>query len=413
MLAGTAVSIWQSVRAARAERAALAFAQAERQARRAESAQRQLAEDRLRFLVMALGVATPEIDPANVTDAVLQQSWESILSGLEMAPGARAALLLSVGRSYANMGRDEAAVRELRRCLEIAEDPSVIHNAKYYLATSCLFLGKTDEGTAILRDLLRQKLDRISGSDVDELRAAWPGLDSAQARPTDRPGQRGLELDGVDDYVVLPNLQFDGRPPWTLEAIVNAAAIDQYKSRAATNWTSLISTTDGGGIGLDTHAGKWSIELYAPEKYHSQWASDYVRASARLAPALGRWQHLAGVWDGKVLRFYVDGKLQETRQGVEVCSSLSEGPFMLGADPADLDFDEVAEGLFHGVIRAARISRAAEYAKSFPKPHRLEKTPQAVGLYDFTIDTGRYAIDRSGHNHHGIIVGARFVPANE
>jgi hypothetical protein len=43
----------------------------------------------------------------------------------------------------------------------------------------------------------------------------------------------------------------------------------------------------------------------------------------------------------------------------------------------------------------------------------LQKTPGTIGLYDFTIDTGRYAIDRSGHGNHGIIVGANTLRPGE
>jgi hypothetical protein len=67
----------------------------------------------------------------------------------------------------------------------------------------------------------------------------------------------------------------------------------------------------------------------------------------------------------------------------------------------------------HGRLRAARISKGAEYTDSFPRPERLEKTPGTIGLYDFTIDTGRYAIDRSGHGNHGIIIGANYAKSEE
>jgi hypothetical protein len=73
--------------------------------------------------------------------------------------------------------------------------------------------------------------------------------------------------------------------------------------------------------------------------------------------------------------------------------------------------NEIAEGCLCGQIRAARISRGVEYIDSFTSPERLEKTPDTIALYDFTIDTGRYAIDRSGHGNHGIIIGAKFAKA--
>jgi Concanavalin A-like lectin/glucanases superfamily len=125
--------------------------------------------------------------------------------------------------------------------------------------------------------------------------------------------------------------------------------------------------------------------------------------------ALHQWQHVAGVWDGKELRIYLNGQLQDTRSGVDYCSALSMAPIFLGADPDNLDFGDVAQGYLQGRLRVARISRSAEYTDSFPRPEQLEKTPGTIGLYDFTRDTGRYAIDRSGHGNHGIIIGAKYA----
>jgi hypothetical protein len=84
----------------------------------------------------------------------------------------------------------------------------------------------------------------------------------------------------------------------------------------------------------------------------------------------------------------------------------------LGADPDNLAFDHIAQGYLHGRLRQARISRGIEYTDSFSPPERLEKTPETIGLYDFTINCGRYAIDRSGHGNHGIIIGAKYAKAD-
>jgi hypothetical protein len=73
----------------------------------------------------------------------------------------------------------------------------------------------------------------------------------------------------------------------------------------------------------------------------------------------------------------------------------------------------VAEGILHGRLRAARISRSIEYTDSFSPPEQLDKTPGTIGLYDFTIDTGQYVIDRSGHGNHGIIMGAKYAKSND
>jgi WD40 repeat protein len=279
------------------------------------------------------------------------------------------------------------------------------HKIRLELSRCLIGQGKVSEGTDILRDLFEEKLRRLDTPEAIDLRNAWSKLPDKTANFDGSPNMSGLNFDGDQDYVVLPNLQFDGRPPWTLEAIVRPIEIEQHSVRS----TSLVSINDRGGIGVRTNQGKWAIELFANSIVDGDWRNDYVRAIAQKPPEMNQWQHIAGVWDGHELRLYVNGQLQETKQGANYCTRLSGGPFFLGADPAGLNPDEIAEGYFRGRMRAARISRGIEYISSFTAEERLEKTPGTIGLYDFTIDTGRYAVDRSGHGNHGIIVGATFA----
>jgi hypothetical protein len=214
--------------------------------------------------------------------------------------------------------------------------------------------------------------------------------------------------------VILPRLYFDGRPPWTLEVIVWPVWIDMSNptSGSPLGWTSLISAADGGAIGLESVRRRWTIEMYTADNPGAEWVDNYSSASARADVKLHRWQHVAGVWDGKELRLYLDGQLENTRPGVDYCTQLTISPLFLGADPANSAHGNIAEGFLNGRLRAARISRAVEYTDSFSPPERLEKTPGTIGLYDFTIDTGHYAIDRSGHGNHGIIMGAEYARAD-
>jgi hypothetical protein len=222
----------------------------------------------------------------------------------------------------------------------------------------------------------------------------------------------GLEMDGDGDYVILPRVFFDGCPPWTLEVIVWPLEIDQSNPATGSpdGWTSLISAADAGSIGLDSIRRRWTIELYTAGIPGEEWTDNYASASARVEVPLRQWQHVAGVWDGQELRIYLDGRRQPTRSGVDYCSQLAFSPLFLGADPSNLAYGrDVAEGFLHGRLRAARISRGIEYTESFKPPQQLEKTPDTIGLYDFTIDYGQYAIDSSGHGNHGIIMGAKYA----
>ncbi|MGE0759776.1 MAG: hypothetical protein AB7O38_22355, partial [Pirellulaceae bacterium] len=63
-----------------------------------------------------------------------------------------------------------------------------------------------------------------------------------------------------------------------------------------------------------------------------------------------------------------------------------------------------------GRIHAVRISKAARYMGDFAPVRRLEPDPQTIALYSFETRSGEVLPDVSGNNHHGKIVGARWIP---
>jgi serine/threonine protein kinase len=417
VLMGGCISAWLAVKASRAEGVArrnAAIAQraaiAERQAKLEAAAQRDLAEERFKFLAFSAGIAHFDLEEDEMTrivDHISTRSEDSFQGDAEL----QAAFLLHLGKACWKMHRYAEAERQLRRVLAIAREPTVVIDAREILGYCLLRLGRYAEASDVLKTSFEDLLGRISTPGADELRAAWPGLDDAEPPAGSRSSPDGLEMDGETSFIIIPRLYFDGRPPWTLETIIRPADIGQFSVRGSTRWTSLISVADGGGLGLETSQSRWSFGMYSVTDPVRDPLNDYTTAAASEAVRLRRWQHLAGVWDGAEMRLYINGRLASTSKNVTSCAYLSKWPFYIGADPCDPWHGHLAEGLFKGRIRAVRISRGVEYAHDFQPPKRLEKTPDAVGLYDFTIDTGRYAIDRSGHANHGIIVGAKFEPS--
>lgn len=115
--------------------------------------------------------------------------------------------------------------------------------------------------------------------------------------------QEGLKFDGVDDCVTLanpPQLDFDGVISMVL-------------------WLKLEST-DGlrnvlaHGHALNPPAGVF-VRISGGQYQAGSWGpgGDHLAAAPIPADDLGKWVHLAGVYDGKAWRLYLQGKLAATR----------------------------------------------------------------------------------------------------
>ena len=158
ILGGVAASTWQAIRATRAERAALAERALAREtpkrtsAKEAEAAQRKQAEEISNFLISAFQVQYPEHDIRAVAE-VLKHSAQELQDAYSDDPGANAALLATIGRSYVGLRRFGEAEQMYRKCLDVADDPGLIDRVRRELATCLLRQGKPDEGVAILQDV--------------------------------------------------------------------------------------------------------------------------------------------------------------------------------------------------------------------------------------------------------------------
>ncbi len=98
---------------------------------------------------------------------------------------------------------------------------------------------------------------------------------------------------------------------------------------------------------------------------------------------VGRWHHVAGTYDGEVMRLFVDGKLaassQEQRGPIRYAS---EGPYVIGAY-RDKDENFPLNGMIHEVSvyeRALPVEELRKHyrlkAKRFPPPAPPEKKPK-------------------------------------
>lgn len=75
----------------------------------------------------------------------------------------------------------------------------------------------------------------------------------------------------------------------------------------------------------------------------------------------------------------------------------------------DVSVVKDTQRFFRGRIYQMRVTSGATYTENFAAPALLSRTEQTRLLYSFSEGAGDELKDSSGHNHHGKIIGAKWV----
>lgn len=128
----------------------------------------------------------------------------------------------------------------------------------------------------------------------------------------------------------------------------------------------------------------------------------YTSVGARDDWDFGEWMHIALSWDGALLRFFVNGKLQgETDAPGAV--TWNDHPLYIGADP---DRNGRAGSFFIGAIDEVRLSSKARYMQDF-EPQREPFEADGDTELLLHLDTSHKDLhpDSSGNANHAWAVG--------
>lgn len=203
-------------------------------------------------------------------------------------------------------------------------------------------------------------------------------LDLDEVRPPVPARELALLLNGKDDAIVIPSSQVgitDG--PFTIECWLNA---ERFAER-----TGLICKTQSSDYGLFVNGGRPSFSVFLGDGYAT------VRGEpGSLKP--GTWHHLAGVYDGKEARLYLDGKLvaSGSRPGARKRNDL---PLIVGGDVGG---DGRLDSPFAGKIDAVRVSNVARYVgDGFEPKRRLPAEENTTLLLNFDGKVGPWVLDES------------------
>ena len=226
--------------------------------------------------------------------------------------------------------------------------------------------------------------------------AAVPTPAFGQGAKTEREtGGHQLKFSGKA-YVQIPKLRYDGSHPITMEAIVTPNA--SHSSKA----TCVVGDLQRAGVGIHFKNGKFRFYVNDGRKKSKGYASAVADEKADLHKPV----HVAGVYDGKRLMLFVDGKLQRKTSSIEGKPFPSPHGFLVGADPND---QGKPHQFFTGIIDEVRISKTARYTKNFTptsKKHKADK--DTMVLYHFDEGNGTQSRDDSVNAYHGKIHHAKW-----
>ena len=225
------------------------------------------------------------------------------------------------------------------------------------------------------------------GIQIPESRHAFPldidlgDLPEPDSDQVFKTGVKGAHARVASSALPLP----DG--PMTLECWVRP---DRFSNRVG-----VVTKTEGSEYGIFASNGRPEFYIHVGGGYRVAAAPEKFRLKTR------SWSHLAGVYDGKTVRLFVNGK--------EVGRSVASGSRLTNALPLVVGGDVAADGTmtspFEGRLEEVRLSKVARYSQDFSPSERHSSDPETMLLLPCDVAVGSFLPDRSGQKAHAAVTG--------
>lgn len=229
---------------------------------------------------------------------------------------------------------------------------------------------------------------------VKQLADAMPWCQIQSSHGTYQPRQQfsvpagpGLAFDG-QSYVEIPSLTWNGADPVTLEFVITPDANPMNETADVAVWTAQ-------GMASEIRVSEWQASSWVMNRIHATGrqssALDPVRPNERVI--------LTCAWDGQKTGMWANGVPARFRQLETLPMAGSSGLLIGGRGQTGLQ----------GMIDQIRVSKGVRTRLLSPPPGKLPNDEATLALYHFGEGGGDILVDSSGNNHHGKIVGAKWV----
>ena len=220
----------------------------------------------------------------------------------------------------------------------------------------------------------------------------------------------GLEFDGVDDSVLLPQYSASSLSNgFTLEAMISA---DSVTASDSSNEIYLIANLDVGGNGIGIVDGKFGMYVYnaTTSKYVGAFSSDALETNKKYL--------LTGVFTGSSVKVYIDGELVGTTNfSGSINDPVGDTHYFLGCNPKA---SYCQYSYFDGTMYEARMYKRALSDAEVKNNYNQNITSDNL-LFNFDLKTNlreeyknnvvqinNTVEDLSGNNTPNTITGATF-----
>ena len=321
-------------------------------------------------------VVSPKSDTSG--DSEFSETMISSANNVEQSPRASQ---LQVIDKVAHPGSSQPASRQFERPRSVALVSVVVVAA--FLFSVAFVMTRKPGSVPVANEETSQK--ELLAPNANAISAVTASDGNSQ------PENYALEFNGVDQYVELPSLKFDGSHPLTIEA-----RVVPHRRAPAEGIVQICGFT---WFGLAVGEGNWGGILQFPGS-----------TLGKVGPATflpDSSVFLVAVADGNRVSLSVDGK-PVTGEWIPLATYRNDVMSLIGAGyPSPLPAGRGA--YFNGIIDEIRVSRIVR-DPTLPLPTgRLARDEHTLALYHFDEGTGDVLKDSSGNNHHGKIVGARWV----
>ncbi len=286
-------------------------------------------------------------------------------------------------------GKTEEAVK-----LPVGEYVLHVQSGELEFDTPAITVAK-NEPTALKFERVGNRI-RVMRGDKFFVAKELPRTKAGETKAVDAAAPKfALKFDG-QCHVEIPSLNWNGKDPVTLEFVISVDAAD-----AAVAGTTVIASW---------LSPKAETELLV-YRVSNIWAFDWRHLAKRWISALHTVRPNERVlltcrWDGKQTLISANAEQANALEDVSNPPLGRPGLWIGGSG----GYANVGI-LFRGTIEQVRVSKGVRTALPGVPAGKLPKDSSTIALYHFDEGRGSVLKDSSGNNHHGKIVGAKWVKA--